>query len=405
MILFEKNKLNRLNSYALKTAQWAFILLFFTAPISRSGFYICTGLIVLGWLFSGKWHEKWLLLKNNSAALIFLTFIFWIIISSIWTQGSSDTIRMAVKRQWPLIIIPIAVTISLPIDALKKCLYSFAAGMSLLLLHMFFMDIIDIPWIKSVEPTQVFYNPLPQSIGLSIFSLWGVYKLLQSKHDAKNKILLFVIVLSSLYAVFYVHQQRAAYLTFLVGLMTIIFMRFPIKHSWKLALLVIPLLILIVLSNQTIQKRIHLVQQEILLYNQGNYYNSVGSRLHMWNTSVDAIVEEPIIGHGIGSYTHVIEGKFQDDRMCKIGCMHPHNQFIFLLFEYGLIGCILFSFSFMLVLFWQIKNKNIFLFAVLLVYIVSSLTDTTLWYRGYVYLFVPLLAINFIFHKHKTANE
>lgn len=405
MTSFEENRLNRLNSWALKIAQWAFILLFFVAPISRIGFYICTGFIILGWLFSGKWNSKWIQLKNNSATLIFLIFIIWIAISMIWTQGSSDTIRMAAKRQWPLIIIPISATISLPLNSLKKCLYSFAAGMLLLLLHMIFMNTIDIPWIKSVEPTQVFYNPLPQSIGLSVFTLWCIYEFLKFKQPIVNKILLFIIILCSLYAVFYVHQQRAAYLTFLFGLVSIIFMQFPIKHSWKLAILITLLLALIVLSNQTIQNRIYIAQQEIIQYSQGSYYNSVGARLHMWSTSIDAIAEKPILGRGIGSYTHVIEDKFQDDRMCKIGCMHPHNQIIFVLFEYGLIGCALFLLSFIVLFFWQGKNKNIFLFSILLVYMISSLTDTTLWYRGYIYLFVPLLAINFIFYKYKITNE
>jgi O-antigen ligase len=116
----------------------------------------------------------------------------------------------------------------------------------------------------------------------------------------------------------------------------------------------------------------------------------------MWFTGVQLIKEAPLTGHGLGSYPIVSANKFKDQTMCSIACVHPHNQFIFYAIELGSIGLILFL-GFIASSFKRSANpldSRHVSSAALLVLIISSMADATMWYRGFIYLFIPLLALN-----------
>jgi O-antigen ligase len=100
----------------------------------------------------------------------------------------------------------------------------------------------------------------------------------------------------------------------------------------------------------------------------------------------------------MGSYPAVAEANFQDPTMCAIGCLHPHNQYVFYALEFGLIGLGLFLFMlYHAFKNWQpLKNLNPVPLVILSVFTLSGFFESTLWYRGFYYLFIPLLALSFM---------
>jgi O-antigen ligase len=171
----------------------------------------------------------------------------------------------------------------------------------------------------------------------------------------------------------------------------------PRLRVWSL-LAVLGLFVLVFMSNEKMQNRFELVVQEIQNYHFENDYTSVGSRLHMWYSSALFIQKEPLLGHGMGAYPVVSEAHFQDPKMCLHGCRHPHNQYVFYAVEFGLVGLGLF-----LLMLYQAWSRHrawdtasAMPLVVLLVFTLGSLVETTLWYRGFLYLFVPLLALSML---------
>jgi O-antigen ligase len=118
----------------------------------------------------------------------------------------------------------------------------------------------------------------------------------------------------------------------------------------------------------------------------------------MWYSSAGFIQQAPLLGHGMGAYPVVSEAHFQDPKMCLHGCRHPHNQYVFYAVEFGLIGLALLMF----VLYQSflrhrpMSPESTMPVVGLWLFALSRLVETTLWYRGFFYLFVPLLALSML---------
>jgi O-antigen ligase len=57
-------------------------------------------------------------------------------------------------------------------------------------------------------------------------------------------------------------------------------------------------------------------------------------RFEVWKATANAIVDEPLIGHGAGQFRVIIAGRFSQP------LNHPHNLFLQILFQWGVLGAI-----------------------------------------------------------------
>jgi O-antigen ligase len=275
-------------------------------------------------------------------------------------------------------------------------LEGFAIGMTVLILHIYMMQVVAIPWVHSDSPDSVFFNPIPQSIALSIFSAWCILEMIRKSGYKLYKISLIFLLLAATYAVFAISQQRSGYVAWLTACSTVLIFSLGSRQRLMAIFTILFLFVAIVMSSSKIQGRIEQAKMDIASYEYKNNYSSIGSRLHMWFTGAQLIKEAPMLGHGLGSYPVVSAEKFKDPAMCAIACVHPHNQYIFYAIEFGSIGFLLFLSFFVSFFIRSSSNTSsrIISNAILLVIIIVGLFDITLWYRGFIYMFVPLLALN-----------
>jgi O-antigen ligase len=378
------------------TAKWAMVVLFFSLSTSRSLFAMSAFVMILGWFFSGQWRQKLNTLIEKPAALWITALVAWMYLSILWSEGTPDSIAYAAKVQWQLLLIPIIVTLANDETWIDKCWKAFAIGMTVLILHIYLMQVVEIPWVHSDSPDRVFFNPIPQSIALSIFSAWCILEIIRGSGYKLYKISLIFLLLAATYAVFAISQQRSGYVAWLIACSTVLIFSLGSRQRLMAIFTILFLFIATVMSSSKIQGRIEQAKMDIASYEYKNNYSSIGSRLHMWFTGAQLIKEAPMLGHGLGSYPVVSAEKFKDPAMCAIACVHPHNQYIFYAIEFGSIGFLLFLSFFVSFFIRSSSNTSsrIISNAILLVIIIVGLFDITLWYRGFIYMFVPLLALN-----------
>jgi O-antigen ligase len=376
-------------------AKWAMVVLFFSLSTSRSLFAMSAFVMILAWLASAQWRQKLTTLLEKPAALWITALVAWMYLSILWSEGSPESILYAAKVQWQLLLIPIIVTLAHNDQWIKKCWNGFAMGMTVLIVHIYLMQVVAIPWVHSEGPERVFFNPIPQSIGLAIFSAWCILKLISGSASKFYKLVLLLLFIAASYSIFEISQQRSGYIAWLVACSTVLILTLSSRQRVFALVSILILFAGIVINSSKIQGRIELAKQDILSYDFKNNYTSIGSRLHMWFTGVQLIKEAPLTGHGLGSYPIVSANKFKDPAMCSIACMHPHNQYIFYAIEFGAFG--LFGFlTFLILIFLKLKNHlkiNPLQVGAFVVFVIISLFDTTLWYRAFIYLFIPLLAL------------
>ncbi len=71
--------------------------------------------------------------------------------------------------------------------------------------------------------------------------------------------------------------------------------------------------------------------------------SSTGNRMYLWEKSAELIEARPLAGWGTGAYHDQFCRVATTPAWCASGRFHPHNQFLFFMVEYGLLGLVAFG--------------------------------------------------------------
>jgi O-antigen ligase len=389
--------LKQLQTIAGTVARWAVVIMCVSLPTSRTLFSTAGAIVLLCFILEGQWRQKWASFKQNAPALTLTVMVAWFYLTAIWTEANHTQLEYGANIHWKLLLVPVIVLLIQDLRWKTRCWQGFGAGMVLLLAHVYTLGFMSIPWIRNGSPSSVFYNPLYQSVGLAIFSALCVSYFLDT-FNRWHKFLVLSLFLAASYAVLIISHQRLGYLTWAAGLLLVLIIKLkPLHRKWGV-MLGLGLCIAIFMSSSNIQERFGLGIKEVLAYNFENNYTSMGTRLHMWYASVNSISTAPLLGHGLGSYPMQAKAFFNDLNMCVVGCTHPHNQYLFYGVEFGFVGLGLFLWMFYsaLKLHRSLSHDSTMPLVVLLVFAFSGLVDGTLWVRGFLNLFIPLLGLSML---------
>jgi len=391
---------------AIWVTRLAILGLFFSLFFSRSLFVLCGLVALVGWLLSGRYAERARDLLLNPAALMILVFVAYIFVSAVVTFAGANTLT-ALKVYWQLLLIPVIATTMNREGDVERCWRAFAMGAALLLIHVVLAHWYQPGWVASAEPSRVFFNPLPQSVSLAIFAGWCVFHFMAPAQRPPVRFVLALGFLLASWAVLYVSQQRLGFLAWAIMVGAGVVLRVPRHWRWRALVLVLIVVCSILLSNDTFRERMLLGIVEFQAYNHQADFSSIGARRYFWATTWTAIQDAPWVGYGTGSYRGIIGGAFNNSAVCDIGCMHPHQQYLMYWLEFGLIGLCIFVGALLSIAIYHFRQARFHALAlpVLLVFCMSGFVETPLWYRGFLYLFVPLLGLVSIRLPHLAAQR
>jgi O-antigen ligase len=127
----------------------------------------------------------------------------------------------------------------------------------------------------------------------------------------------------------------------LLGLLTFaLFHYLPRRFRW--AVLVAPLLAVLLMFqlSSAFRERTNLVVSEVALHQQGSAQDtSTGTRLEYWRASARAVAEQPLAGHGAGSWNQAYR-RLKGPQASKLNdtVSDPHQLFLLWAVEGGLLG-------------------------------------------------------------------
>ena len=127
-----------------------------------------------------------------------------------------------------------------------------------------------------------------------------------------------------------------------------------------------------------------------------NSQTSWGARLSMYLLSLKFIAQAPIFGHGLGDYQTLAMAFYELPNMKAISGYHPHNQYLYLFVELGVVGLGLY-----LWLHFAIWNSNkesgkywqTITIIFLIVLVVDSMFHAPFWMSGERNFFFPLIGL------------
>jgi O-antigen ligase len=331
MILKARERAGKIN-------QWLTALLAFALPLSTSAITVLALLILLLWVFEGRFAEKFVKIKSNPVALSVLGLLAVLVIGLTWSPAVPAGLEVLMGR-WKLAMLPVFLT-AVDCKHPKRYIYFFVAGtsvaMSMTFLAKFgYLHYADVNTIHLTKKnSHVVYNPM---LAIAIYfvlhdAIWGRLKILQKS----ELYLLSAVMICNMF----ITEGRAGQLAFFVLMILLLLQLFrkrPIQGVIAVCV-VIPILFVAGYNlSPAFKRRVVVACKEVHLFHV-NPDNSVGFRLLFWENTSVMIREHPFFGVGTGGYEKVYKAINDKRTPGHKATDNPHNQYIFVTAMVGIPG-------------------------------------------------------------------
>jgi O-antigen ligase len=316
--------------------------------VSRALFHVCAVIMAVCWLIGGHYRQMPNLLRNSPPVAACTALVLLVLASGLYTSASVVDWLVQVKAYAKLLVVPMMLAFLQRREQIERGWL--ALGFGLLLLWLFFtLDLwIDIPGTRSARTQDqgVFNNYIVEGLNLATLALIGFAAGL---HNWKRRrwlaVAFFLGGLAGAHAVVFVNPGRGAQLALIGGLLVFALFALPQRVRWTGFLAVLVVVSAAVSESDVMASRFKIANDELKALGAGPQH-SVGPRLAAWHTSLELWIEEPLLGHGAGSYSPLVSER----QPARLGgcinnpvCEQPHNQYFYLMVEAGLAGLLIFG--------------------------------------------------------------
>ena len=335
------------------------IALTFFSPISIFITDILVFSIVAIWLIEGQFKDKWQHIKSSSWILSLLALLFLYTLGLLWGNNHQGA-QWVFEKSALLLLLPVLYTSNFSHKEIRLSVYSFISSCTLSALIALF---INLGWIKhlfkysdifsknwSISAFMVYTE---HNVYLAFVLLIVVFLIYNNVKKTNLVISLSLVFLINGISVFS-ENGRSGQLAVIMMVFLFSFLVLRHKRIWFL-LAIFSFCISLVLAynySPTFKSRvITSINQSKQLDMESS--NSINTRYYLTTYSIDKILEQPIIGHGTGSFVEEYSSiNKHATRILDDVHKTPHNNYLFVCFELGLIGLIIFLSLF----YFQIKE-------------------------------------------------
>jgi O-antigen ligase len=319
---------------------------------------------------------------KNTFFLTSISFYFVCVISS----SLSDDILFSLKSSLPLLRVFLFIFLLSYLISFKKNLVDvfynfFLTTFSILLLYSFFQYIYEYNNLFKSDALnlqnirlKLFFSD-EQKVGSFLVRLYGLFLALHIiKKNKSNFQNIFFILLTSLCAIVILLSGERASLFFMIVFFFTCLVLLNIKFKIKLiyfSLISIGIFILLSL-NSNLSNRI--------IFDKNNQFNFskheviIFTKQHTahYKAAAKMFLDKPYLGHGPKMFRILCSDKKYDSTVgSKTSCSsHPHNTYLQLLAETGLVGALIFSLGFFYITYTLFKH-----FFMIVLYRKRNLTD------------------------------
>ncbi|MEF3191336.1 MAG: O-antigen ligase family protein [Campylobacterales bacterium] len=317
---------------------WLIIALSFSIPISVAISNIFVGFIILYLLIEGNIKQRIIDSFHHPLGLAIWIFVGWQMVTILWTSGYVNVFKNSY-----LLLIPFLLT-TIKKETIRPALLSFVMAMTIseIISYGIFFELFNFKDRTPDDPTpfmtHIQYNPL------LAFSILLLIVMFFQEHQSMRAKIYYAFFATTMTINMFITGGRAGQVVFFI-LMTLAALYFLRKHFLKLMAFLILLPIVFITAYQTsnlFHQRVNLVFEDIQKFPH-DPETSVGRRIFFAQQSLKLIKEAPIFGHGQGSFPGEYARLSSNSPFLTVRtCAQPHNQYLLIAVQNGLIGVILF---------------------------------------------------------------
>ena len=376
--------------------QYLLIALAFLLPLTVVGGNLMMVSIVLLWLFSGDYKNKFSQIRSNKVLVASIIFFSLHVVGLLWTEDIKWGLHIVKKMIDFLIFLPILLTVTKK-EYIKYYVSAFLLAMTISEITSYLI------WFEFINPfkTATVLNPTPfmSHISYNPFLAFAIYLLLHevffnsSINSVVRSVYSFFAITMSINM--FITGGRAGQIVFFVMIVLLFFQHYQKK---TLALVVSTVVVSGIFfsayqSSEIFQQRVDQTVNEALNPNLwSGSRSSIGDRFVFAMNSWEIFKESPIVGIGTGDFPNEYKKVNALNTPDSLDTVNPHNMYILVLTQLGILGLI----SFLSIFYFQLQfakvNKSTFLkntgIALPILFLVIMLSDSYLLGHFTTFLFV-----------------
>lgn len=332
-------------------AKASIVLVFFAFPVSVALANVGLLFTLVFWLLGCVWGTS---LRDTRQALSnplvppALALFAWIVLATLWSPADGSQIGAALQKYSKFLMVPIFIGMLQDATTRRRCWQAFALAMLFTLTVTWLNVWFDFPWTRTHnqgfgQDHTVFKDYISQGIMVSFFTLMALHHALGAP---KRSLALLAVCVAGLAAcsVLFLSAGRTGYLALMLSLTVFVLVataQRPVRLIMA-AVAVVAVIAAVFTTSTQLRTRTLVAWQEAQTSSLAAPVTSIGARVEMTRFALTEALEKPLLGHGTAAYPVLSPQHFTDPAWCSVVCVHPHNQFVFFLFEQGLVGLLLF---------------------------------------------------------------
>jgi O-antigen ligase len=386
-------------------ARASLVLVFFAFPMSVALANVGLLLTLMFWLLGLVWGTSVRDTRqalSNPVTLPALALFAWIALAALWSPAEGGQIAGALQKYSKFLMLPLFIGLLQDPATRRRCWQAFALAMLFTLAVTWLNIWFDFAWTRTHnqgfgQDHTVFKDRIAQGVLMSFFTVMAMHQTMQASTRIRA-ILAGCVACLAAFSVLFLSDGRTGYLALLLSMAVFSVFAAGMKPR-KLTIAIAAIAAVLVLAFTTstqLQTRTEQAWQEGFLNDGTAPVTSVGARVEMGRFALEKSLEAPAFGHGTAAYPALAKTHFTDPVWCSVVCVHPHNQFLFFLFEQGLVGLALFLW-FVFAIARQAWQKNsphrALMLAFLAILVVSNMTHSSFWLSTENHFFILMTAL------------
>jgi O-antigen ligase len=331
-------------------ARYASVALGLSLPISVALDNVLLVLLLVAWLASARWHEKYRLIRRNPVALSALALLAWVALGLAWGSGPVSDGLVYLRKYSNLLPIAILVTVFLDERDRRRALLAFAGGLTVTLVLSY---ALALGWLPTggfitgdaANPT-VFKKHITQNI-LTAFGALLFAELALERTRPAVRLAWAVLSVAAAFNVLFLVRGRTGYVVLAALVVLFLFRTLRWKGMIPAALLLATAGAAGYQFSESFHQRVSLALAAADQWRPGvASQDPVGERLEFYSNTLAIVADHPVLGVGTAGFAPAYAQRVQGTAM--LPTRNPHNQYLLTASQVGLVGLAL-----LLLLFFQ----------------------------------------------------
>ena len=333
--------LDRLQSHARRAAGWTTTALGFTIPMWVVADSILVVILVACWSAGGEWRKRLRRITANPVAVASLLLFAWLLLGTLWGAGTLGDRALSIKKYADLLLIPLLISMAIDAQERNRALLALAASLVVTLLLSLSLSmgfILPTSGVLNCDPSNpcVFKKHTTHNV-LMAFGALLFAVLAWMSQDRRVRWGWGVVSVLAASNVLMVHG-RTGYVV-LAGLAIL---AFHMTFGWRGILAAIVALSISFSTayqiSSSFHERVNLAVSGVMQWNPTVAVTNdpIGWRLEYFYHTAEIIQDHPLIGVGTGGFVHAYRARTEHAGLDVPP--HPHNQYLFILAQVGIVG-------------------------------------------------------------------